>query len=195
MANKKYKGRKKWTPEEEELLRKLSRKYTRSDIAKKLGRTTLSIKNKKIELGIGPMLELTDLWTFNQLSESVGKSMGAVNKSWVANGLKFVKRGRYCMVEESEVLRFMQEHPDLWDATKCDHYIFGQYPWFIKKLEEDRKKPANARKYYWTDYEKSVLVTLKKRKVSNEEIAKRLGRTKNSISAMSSLMGLTKKVV
>lgn len=187
--------RKTWTPEEEELLRKLSRKYTISDIAKKLGRTVLSVKNKKRELDIGPLLELTDLWNFNQLSEAVGKSMGAVNKSWVANGLKFVKRGRYCLVEEKEVLRFMKEHPDLWDATKCDYYLFYQYPWFIKKLEEDRKKPANAKKYFWTDYEKSVLVTLKKRNVSNGEIAKRLGRTKNSISAMSSLMGLTKKVV
>lgn len=195
MANRKYKGRKKWTPEEEELLKKLSQKYTKSDIAKKLGRSTSSITNKKKQLGIGFMMELTDLWNFNQLSDAVGKSMGSVNKSWVANGLKFVKRGCYCLVEEKEVLRFMQEHPNLWDATKCDYYLFYQYPWFIKKLEEDRKKPANAKKYFWTDYEKSILVTLKKRGLSHKEIAKRLGRTKKAIDGMVSLMGLTKKAV
>lgn len=195
MAKRKYKGRKKWTPEEEELLKKLSQKYTKSDIAKKLGRSTSSITNKKKQLGIGFMMELTDLWNFNQLSEAVGKSMGSVNKSWVVNGLKFVKRGCYCLVEEKEVLRFMQEHPNLWDATKCDYYLFYQYPWFLKKLEEDRKKPANAKKYFWTDYEKSVLVTLKKRGLSHKEIAKRLGRTKKAIDGMVSLMGLTEKAV
>lgn len=195
MAKRKYKGRKRWTPEEEELLQKLSQKYTKSDIAKKLGRSTSSITNKKKQLGIGFMMELTDLWNLNQLSEAVGKSMGSVNKSWVANGLKFVKRGCYCLVEEKEVLRFMQEHPNLWDATKCDYYLFYQYPWFLKKLEEDRKKPANAKKYFWTDYEKSVLVTLKKRGLSHKEIAKRLGRTKKAIDGMVSFMGLTKKAV
>jgi hypothetical protein len=148
-----------------------------------------------VELGIDTLMTVTDLWSFTQISEAVGKSRGAVNKSWVANGLKFVKRGCYCLVEEKEVLRFMQEHPNLWDATKCDYYLFYQYPWFIKKLEEDRKKPANAKKYFWTDYEKSILVTLKKRGLSHKEIAKRLGRTKKAIDGMVSLMGLTKKVV
>jgi DNA-binding CsgD family transcriptional regulator len=195
MANRKYKGRKKWTPEEEERLRKLYQKYTKSDIAKKLGRTPSSITNKKNALEIDSMMDVTELWNFNQLSDAVGKSRGAVNKSWVANGLKFVKRGCYCLVEEKEVLRFMQEHPRLWDATKCDYYLFYQYPWFLKKLEEDRKKPANAKKYFWTDYEKSILVTLKKRGLSHKEIAKRLGRTKKAIDGMVSLMGLTKKVV
>ena len=195
MANRKYKGRKKWTEEEIETLKRLSAKYTKSDIAKKMGRTESSITNKRQELGIDCMMNLTELWNFSQIARAVGKSNGIVNTVWVKHGFKYTKRGYFCLAEEKEVLRFMQEHPDLWDATKCDYYLFYQYPWFINKLEEDRKKSYKNKHYFWTDYEKAQLRSLKRRGYRNKEIAERLGKTLSSVKHMVVKLNVCKKAV
>ena len=195
MANRKYKGRKRWTEEEIETLKRLSAKYTKSDIAKKMGRTESSITNKRQELGIDCMMNLTELWNFSQIARAVGKSNGIVNTVWVKHGFKYTKRGYFCLAEEKEVLRFMQEHPELWDATKCDYYLFYQYPWFINKLEEDRKKSYKNKHYLWTDYEKAQLRSLKRRGYRNKEIAERLGKTLSSVKHMVVKLNVCKKAV
>ena len=132
--------RKKWTDDETRRLIALSEKYTKSEIAKKLHRTPSSVGFKLWSLGIGGLAYRTEKWNFRQIEEELGLSEGTVNKYWTKHGLKFSRSGYYCLVEEKEILRFMQEHPDMWNATKCDYYLFYQYPWFMKKLEEDKKK-------------------------------------------------------
>lgn len=119
------------------------------------------------------------MWTFNQIRDAVGLADGTVNKYWVKHGLKFVRRGYYCLVEEKEILRFMQEHTDMWNATKCDYYLFYQYPWFMKKLEEDKKKGKQT--YYWTNYQKQQFEALKRKGYTHKQIAEAIGKTKRAV--------------
>ena len=65
----------------------------------------------------------------------------------------------------------------------------------LDKLEEDRKKPANAKKYFWTDYEKAQLRSLKHRGYRNKEIAERLGKTLSSVKHMVVKLNACKKAV
>ena len=134
-------------------------------------------------------MDNTDRWTFQQITYAVGVSKGVVHKTWVKHGLKYVKRGYFCLVEESELLRFMKEHPEFWDATKCDYYLFYQYPWFMKKLEEDKKIPYEKKKYYWTDYQKQQFIIMKKRGFTHREIAEAIGKTKRAVDHHSAKMG------
>ena len=177
--------RKKWTKEEEEQLKRLARKYTKSDIARIMKRSPSSISNKRKELEIEPFIELTDKWNFNQISEAVGVSRGVVNRTWVKHGLKYTRKGCYRVVDEKDLLDFMKNHTELWDATKCDYYLFYQYPWFMEKLKKDKQEPYEKKQYYWTDYQKSQFEVLKKRGFSHREIAERIGKTKRAVDHMS----------
>lgn len=181
--------RKPWSQEDVDRLIDLRNRYTKKDIARIMRRSPSSISNKVRELELGGLMDNTDRWTFQQITYAVGVSKGVVHKTWVKHGLKYVKRGYFCLVEESELLRFMKEHPEFWDATKCDYYLFYQYPWFMKKLERDKKIPYEKKKYYWTDYQKQQFIIMKKRGFTHREIAEAIGKTKRAVDHHSAKMG------
>ena len=189
MAKKKKYPRRPWTPEEVEHLIELRDKYTKSDIARLLKRSPASISNKVCELELGGLMDNTDRWTFQQITDAVGCSIGVVHKTWVKHGLKFVKRGYFCLVEESELLRFMKTHPDLWNAVKCDYYLFYKYPWFIEKLEKDKQVPVGQRGYYWTDYQKQQFEVLVRKGYTYKQIAEAIGKTKSAVAHYGQKMG------
>lgn len=180
--------RKPWTKNDIERLTKLRNKYTKRDIARLMKRSPSSISNKVCELELGGLMDNTDRWTFQQITDAIGVSKGVVHKTWVKHGLKYVKRGYYCLVEEKELLRFMQEHPEFWNAAKCDYYLFYQYPWFMEKLEQDKKVPVKNR-YYWTDYQKQQFIFMKKRGFTHREIAKAIGKSKKAVDHHSTKIG------
>ena len=184
--------RKKWTPEEVEKLIYLSERYTKGDIARIMKRSPSSINNKRRELGIESFTSSTDKWNFSQISEAVGVSKGVVNRTWVKHGLKFVQRGYMKLVDETDLLKFMKTHPTFWDATKCDYYLFYQYPWFMKKLNQDKKVPFEKRHYKWTDYEKQQFFFLKRKGYTHSQIAEAIGKTKRAVDHMSCKMGREK---
>ena len=174
---RKYAPHRRWTREEEEHLRQLSERYTKADIARILNRTPSSVNAKRIALGIGGLMDMTERWNMKQVAEAVGMDKSTIGRDWVKAGLKTVKRKNYRLVEEKELHRFMRANPDRWDATKCDYYLFYQFPWFLEKLE----------------YEKQQFVYLKKRGFSHREIAGKLGKSKSAINHMSRLRNLEGK--
>ena len=87
-------------------------------------------------------------------------------------------------------IRPKENNPDRWDATKCDYYLFYQYPWFIEKLEKDKQNPPNNVNKRWTEYEKQQFEYLKKRGFTHREIAEKLGKTKGAIDHMSRLRNI-----
>lgn len=178
---RKYNGRKKWTAEEIQTLLKLAENFTQSQIAKKMKRPKSSIKGKMYELGLGCLADRTDMWTFAEVAEVIGCDRGSIGKTWVAHGLLYYKRGAYRLVREQNLIKFMQEHPNLWDATKCDPYIFGQYDWFQAKLQDDKNRKGYT---YWTDYEKQRVLMLIRQGKTQNEIAGIVGRSRSSISHM-----------
>ena len=81
---------------------------------------------------------------------------------------------------EEEILKYMKNHPDCYDARNADYYLFYRHKWFLEKLEKDRKKTVKT-KVRWTDYEKNRAKILKKRGLSYREIAEELGRTRKAV--------------
>ena len=190
---RKYAPRRRWTKEEEEHLRQLSERYTKADVARIMNRTPASVNAKRIALGIGGLMDMTERWNMKQVAEAVGMDKTTIGRDWVKAGLKTVKRKNYRLVEEKELHRFMRVNPDRWDATKCDYYLFYQFPWFLEKLERDKQNPPNNVRKRWTEYEKQQFVYLKKRGFSHREIAEKLGKTKSAINHMSRLRNLEGK--
>ena len=141
---KKQPVRRKWTEKEVERLIELREKYTKSDIARIMKRSPSSISNKVRELELGGLMENTELWNFQQITEAVGASKGVVHKTWVKHGLKYVKRGYYCLVEEKELLRFMKTFPLSQKENMSSRYATVLHVMFVNRFR------------FWNAYIKSL---------------------------------------
>lgn len=170
-----------WTKEEEEYLKKYHGRLDQKKIAAKLGKSEGSVREKSRRMGLGNIEEATDGMNCCVVGELVGVNRNNIRRTWIPKGLVTKKINRYCIVKESDLLEFMQSHPELWDARKCDYYFFQQYDWFIKKLSGDRKNnPQGLRP--WTKQEEAILRTMRDRNVPYKKIAERLGRNYLSVA-------------
>lgn len=186
---RKYRSHKRWTKEEEELLIKLSETKTESGIAKALNRSAASVKCKRCRMGILPVMEQTDKLTGAEIGRLVGMDKSNIYKTWEEKGLKMQTLGRYKMVSEKQLVKFMKEHPELWKASKCDYYYFGRYKWFKDRLQRERDGLEKYDKYknykQWTTKEISRVKMLMQRGLTHKEIAEQVGRSKQAIDHLS----------
>lgn len=185
---RRYAPRQRWTKEETDLLIELSEYMTQSEVAKRLGRSASAVKNKRREMGISSFTDQTDRLTITQIAELVGVDKSTISKTWRKYGMRFRTMGYYKMTTEQTLIRFMQNHPDLWKASKCDYHFFCQYKWFVDKLEKERACIDTGNHYRnrrtWTSLEVSRLKMLKKRGLTHREIGNELGRSKQAIDHM-----------
>ena len=180
-----YKPHRRWTKEEEELLIKYSEKMTESGIAKKMNRPVSSVRAKRTRMGLPCFMDQTEKMNATMIAEIVGLDRSSIHRVWENKGLQMKRVGQFKVTDEKELIRFMQEHPELWKASKCDYYYFCQYKWFTDRLERERagKEPYNKYRNikYWTATELSRAKMLKRRGLSHREIGEKLGRSKQSI--------------
>ena len=183
---RKFKKRQKWTQEEIDRLIKLADKYTQSDIARFMKRDLSSVKGKLHALQLGGLIDRTDRWPITHVAEAVGMDAVTIYRTWIKYGLKSVKRGAYRLIKEEDLVKFMKEHPERWDATKCDYYLFYKYPWFMEKLAKDKKEPTKQKmREYWTDYQKQQFIVMKRIGFKHQEIADAIGKTKKAVDQYS----------
>lgn len=196
---RKYSKHKHWTDEEIESLYKLCEKKTKSGIAKELGRSIQSVNSKRIELGISSFIKQTDKLYMKQVAELVGVDSSTIGKVWTKHGLRFQKVGQYKVVSEEKLLIFMQNHPELWKASKCDYYFFQRHNWFLERLSMEKAGIDKGRHYqnirYWNNVEISRMKMLKKRGLTHSEIANELGRTKRAVDHMNMRLNKEKEVI
>lgn len=185
---RKYAPHRRWTMEEENRLLELSESMTKSRIAKELERSVSSVNSKRIALGIGSFTEQTDDLSMTQIAELVGVDKSSIAKTWRKYGMRFRTVGRYKVIKEATLIAFMQKHPELWKASKCDYYFFCKYPWFIERLENERAGTDNGthcrNRRPWTSVEISRLQMFLRRGLTHKQIADELGRTKRSVDHM-----------
>ena len=185
---RKYGEHRRWTKEEEKRLCQLCEEKTKSGIAKELGRSRQSVNSKRIELGIASFTDQTDKLSMKQIAELVGVDNSTIGKVWTNHGLRFRKVGQYKVISEDRLLSFMQEHPELWKASKCDYHFFCRHKWFMERLENEKSGIDNGTHYqnmrFWTGTEISRMKMLKRRGLTHGEIAKELGRTKRAVDHM-----------
>ena len=180
-----YKPHRRWTKEEEELLIKYSEKMTESGIAKKMNRPVSSVRAKRTRMGLPCFMNQTEKMNATMIAEIVGLDRSSIHRVWENKGLQMKRVGQFKVTDEKELIRFMQEHPELWKASKCDYYFFCQYKWFTDRLKREK---AGTEKYdyhkdirYWTPTEISRAKMLKSRGLSHREIGEELGRSKQAI--------------
>jgi DNA-binding XRE family transcriptional regulator len=165
-----------WTNEELVLLEELTEKYPLDTVARKLGRTPNAVFLKRQRLGIGGLRDNSDMLTRNTLSQILGVENRTIVR-WERKGLKAVRKRPYIMYRHQDIIKYLREHPDDWNASRVtDDTLFMQYDWF----KEKRKKDI-PHKYNWTQTEVDRLKYLRHQGYSIREIAEMMNRSESSI--------------
>ena len=186
---RKYGVHKKWTKEEMEKLEYYCEKYSTEEIARRMKRSVSAVRCKRMRMGVPNFLEQTDKLTGAEISRLVGVDKSCIYRTWIEKGFKMEKVGRNKIASEKQLVKFMQEHPELWKASKCDYYYFCRHDFFKDRLQRERAGIEKYDRYkdfkYYTTNEISRVKMLKRRGLSHREIAKEVGRTKQAIDHLS----------
>ena len=114
------------------------------------------------------------------ISNTLSRILGVENRTiqyWERKGLKSVRKKPYVMYRQQDIIRYMKEHPEDWNAARVtDDTLFMQYPWFKEKRKNDI-----SHKYNWTQTEVSQMKMLRKQGFTIREIAEKMNRSESSI--------------
>lgn len=126
-------GGRAWSQEELIRLEELTETYPLATVARKLNRSENAVFLKRQRLGIGGFIANTDMLTRNTLSRILGVENRTI-QYWERKGLKSVRKNPYVMYRQQDIIRYMKEHPEDWNAARVtDDTLFMQYPWFKEK--------------------------------------------------------------
>lgn len=109
-------GGRKWTDEELVLLEELTEKYPLETVARRLNRTKEAVFLKRQRIGMGGYMANTDMLTRN----TVSKILGIENRTlqyWERKGLKSYRKRPYVMYRQEDIIKYMREHPEDWNAA------------------------------------------------------------------------------
>ena len=169
-------GGRKWTDEELVLLEELTEKYPLETVARRLNRTKEAVFLKRQRIGIGGYMANTDMLTRN----TVSKILGIENRTlqyWERKGLKSYRKRPYVMYRQEDIIKYMREQPEDWNAARVtDDTMFMRYDWYKEKRKNDI-----SRRYNWTGTEVRRMQRLRHEGYSIREIAEIMNRSESSI--------------
>ena len=167
-----------WTNEELAYLEEKADSMSTHSIAKVLNRSYNSVNMKASRMGITLFNNATEMLS----TYAIAKMMGVQSRSvyrWHIYGLKYKKINGRQMHKQENLIKFLRENQELWDATRGDQYILSMYPWFKEKYQKDMaKKKANPKQLKnWSKTDMQTLVHLRERGWSYKQLAERYGHS------------------
>lgn len=197
--------KKRWTPEEEELLCDWWGNHSVGSIAKKLNRSESAVINKVNKLGLPPFLESADDYvTLHQLADAVGYDggQGYLHTSWVKNrGLPLhrIKRKNvtFQVVYIDEFWKWAKENQAFLNFSKFEMYALGPEPDWVKiKRKRDYQISQSIKTTPWTPIDDSRLKKyLSDNRYTYMELSKMLNRTAGAIQRRICDLNLTDRPV
>jgi transposase-like protein len=175
-----------WKQEELELLTKYWGKKPLSYIAKKLGRTEVSVKLKAKRSGLSGPYSYADGFAINQLARILNTD-GHTVKRWITKGLlkatiKTLESKTMYFIMPNDFWTFLYENPSAYNLMKLERNGLGPEPkWTEERRQIDSKRfrPTNSQK--WTKEEDRKLRLLVSQNEPVHVIADQLKRSENSV--------------
>lgn len=116
-------------------------------IAKRTGKTETAVRVKAKRLGLGAVKNASDYLCAREVSRLMGIDVHAVTNRWIEKrGLKCrkIRSGRrtlWVLIRHDDLMRFLEEHQDIWDSRRVEPYALGMEPeWLHQKRLKDRSK-------------------------------------------------------
>lgn len=134
-----------WTEEETQYLVDNFGHLTAGYIARKLNKPYRSVIDKVNRMELGSYLDNTDHLHLADVCRVVGRDKETIKRVWFKRGLPHRKCGKYIIVTEQNLIKFMKTHPQYWNAHDCDYYFFSRFAWFQEKYKEESIKITENR--------------------------------------------------
>lgn len=179
----------KWTEQEETYLDKFFEKKGVPYLAEKLNRSTNAVKKRAHELGHNAMV-CEDLYE-RTLAECFG-TYSKVVRNWIdKHGLKctVIKRGsrQYRLIAVKDFWEWAESHKNLIPFQKYVRLSVLPEPKWLKDYLRDYDHPVNNRKKI-TSSDKFTVKMLQYKGCTDEEIAKQIHRTPDSVHYIKKLI-------
>lgn len=190
-----------WTNEEIEYLRENYGVESWSALAKYLNRTLSSIKNKIRKLDLGDARKATEYINASELAEALGRSKSTVVRWLQAKKLEaplrtITEKDKLYRIKIEKFWKFAKENPKYMKWDLYTRNSLGEEPlWLDAVIKEYYKNQAKNGTKDWSKTELSYLEYYYSQGLTAKEIGKRLGRTKSSIEARISILGLANKKI
>ena len=180
--------RREWTKEEEEILSDLWGNKPLEYIAKKLKRTTFSLKVKAIRMNLGSMIKNnSEIITISDMIEILDVTRDRIINTWQKLGLKLQQKKltsntSYYYVTLKDLLLFLEQNQNEWDSRNLEKCILGIEPdWLKAKRKKDKEEnPLWYRR--WTEEEINTIESLFKIGKTYEEIGVIMNRSEWSVA-------------
>lgn len=127
-----------FSDKEIEFIEKNIRRMNYTDIDKALNRPIGATKRYCYKNGI-QKCELEDCLKLAEVARLAGVDRSTISRTWVKHGLTVRKSGKTSLIKISTLLTWMKQHPERWNATRCESWFFQQYP-EIKKIFNNKRK-------------------------------------------------------
>lgn len=175
-------GGRRWTPEEIEYLDDNRAYKTAESMAKKLGRSTNAVQCQMCRRALCSYRTASDWLTVYDIYRMIGIAPSTIKGKWQRKGLCIMRVGRYNMVSQDSLLRYLKAHPEDWNANAVnDDTIFVGVTWFDKIKSQQTVPKRNC--FPWSQQDVDVLMEMRSTSCGLQEIADRLGRTKNGVKS------------
>lgn len=184
-----------WTPEEDaEFAADWSNpEKSNQYLCRKYNRTRIALIDRAFMLGLGSR-PISDMYlTIPAVSEEMQVSYDRVY-TWIRLGLKTRKnrsgRGKY-LIRQEDLLKFLEAHQDLFNASLISDYLFHSEPdWLKEKRKRDTQKYAEYNRLEYSNDDDKQIVRMFEHGKTDKEIADALGRNLTGLAAHRRVLGL-----
>lgn len=178
-SDKRVEGRP-WTDKEMEYLERKYEKESSRNIAAKLKRTVNSVRRKAQSMGLNAYI-CEDIHV-KTMASCFDCDSRVVNR-WIDNGLpcKTIKKGKrtFRLISIDKFWKWAKDHQDLIPWQKYERLSLVPEPKWLNETIKNYEYKNNRKPI--TPYEIQQVLRMKKQGISNEEIAKELSRTVESV--------------
>lgn len=143
----KAKRRAAWSVKDEDYLKERLGVYPLATIAKRLGRTDVSVRLKMKRLGLN---QKTNTYTMRAVAKIFGVDSHKVLDQWIAGGLMKAKAGPYTQgphrvwsITYEEIERFIKRHPEQYDWRRMPYSYFRN----VAKRVYDEDPPLSVNEF------------------------------------------------
>lgn len=177
--------RKKWTETQlQDLMCDVERGTPMPIMKKKYKRNPGAIKYKIDDLGLKYDYRAnSDYLSVNEVADILNVKRQTIGLWIKNNGLKPIINGKYRLISDDNLLKFLRKNQNLWCASRVRKEYFEDLDWFQQKLESE---DDNFLKLHtlnrWSKLDEQRLIMYIQSGKSHQWIADRLGKSKKSVS-------------
>jgi excisionase family DNA binding protein len=159
-------------------------------------RTWHALQQRAVVLKLGPRNHDSYYLTVRDICDEMKVSSDRVY-SWIRLGLKTHKSGqkrRHYLIDTDELLEFLEQHQDLFDASQVSNLLFIDEPdWLKAKRKSDGSWNKDKHNLEWTDSEDRSLVMMNQYNKSVAYMAEHFHRTECAIISRLNVLGCERK--